>query len=99
MTDAEKRTSGPHIRLLDVKGAADFLGVSVRWLREALARAPEDRGSVPHFTLPTHGSRRYVRFLPSALRAWLVRFQRSTYLRRFEPIAGELKVRAGKSRS
>ena len=50
---------------------AAFLRRSVRWLDLALARRPEEPGSIPHVVLPGSPRRRAVRFLPEHIRLWL----------------------------
>lgn len=50
---------------------AGYLRVSSRWLDSALARARDDRGSIPHVVLPSSGSRRQIRFVPEDIHAWV----------------------------
>jgi hypothetical protein len=40
---------------LTVQGAAEFLGVSVRWIQAALGSPPRERGSMPAYRLPIPG--------------------------------------------
>jgi hypothetical protein len=50
---------------------AVFLKVSDRWVDNALARDPGDRGSIPHVVLPSRGTRRHIRFVFEDIRAWV----------------------------
>jgi len=52
-----------------VRDAARFLRRSPRWVWQAVARAPEERGSIPHVRLP--GRRGGVRFVPEEIHSWL----------------------------
>ena len=64
-------TSRPSEGFLDMDGAAKLLGVSKRWIQEAVTRPPDQDGSIPHHLLPCPGTRKQRRFDPEELRAWV----------------------------
>jgi len=73
MDSMEKRNNIKSIaaeeQILTVKEAAAYLKRSERWIREAVARDPQEAGSIPHHRLP--GRRGGVRFDRDELLLWL----------------------------